>query len=142
MNVLRVAAIVAATAFGMTGAGAHQNGTRSVKDGVYAPDQADKGRTLYTGQCQSCHGTMKSATPDMAPLLNDYVFQNTWKDRSLGELFERIRDTMPQNAPGSLSPEQLAQIIAYVLSANEFPAGSAPLSDDVEALKQIRWEPK
>lgn len=117
-----------------------QAAPRSVKDGVYTTGQANAGKTAYIEKCASCHGPMAGATPDMAPLLNDYVFQDTWKNRSVGELFDRIRQTMPQNEPGTLSPQRTAEIVAYILSANELPAGNRALGEEVEALKQIRMD--
>ena len=117
-----------------------QAAARSVKDGVYTAVQAKQGKAVYEEQCLECHGSMASATPDMAPLLNDYVFQGTWKNRSLADLFEKIRETMPQNEPGTLSRRDTADIVAYVLNANKLPAGDVPLPEDVETLKQIRLE--
>ena len=143
MNVLlQIAVATMLMATGTALVQGRQGAARSAKDGVYTADQADQGKTLYADKCASCHGTMKSITPDMAPLLNDYVFRGVWKDRSVGELFERIRDTMPQNAIGSLSGKQLAEITAYVLNANELPSGAAPLAEDVDVLKQIRLDVK
>lgn len=113
---------------------------RSVKDGVYTTAQASAGKTAYADKCASCHGTMASATPDMAPLLNDYIFQDTWKSRSVGDLFERIRSTMPQNEPATLSPQRTAEIVAYILSANQLPSGNEALDEDVDALKQIQMD--
>lgn len=121
-------------------AGAQQAAPRSAKEGVYTVEQATRGKTVYVDHCAECHGTMTTATPDMAPLLNDYVFQTTWKDRSLGDLFEKIRDTMPPNKRGILSSDQLADLIGYILSANALPAGDIPLANDVETLKQIRLD--
>jgi len=117
-----------------------QVAARSVKDGVYTAVQAKQGKVVYEEHCLECHGSMASATPDMAPLLNDHVFQAAWKDRSLGELFDKIRNTMPPNKAGTLSPQQLVDLIAYVLSANALKAGDVPLTDDPETLKQIRLE--
>jgi mono/diheme cytochrome c family protein len=102
--------------------------------------QANRGKALYAEQCTECHGAMTSVTPDLAPLLGDYVFQATWRNRSLAQLFDRIRDTMPQNKPRTLSPEQTVDLIAYILSANGLPAGEVPLAHDVEALTQIRMD--
>ena len=69
-----------------------------------------------------------------------YVFQKTWKNRSVGELFDRIRNSMPQNEPGTLSPQRTAEIVAYILSANELPAGNRALGEEVESLTQIRMD--
>src|SRR5436190_16742407 len=62
------------------------------------------------------------------------------KRLTLGDLFERMRTSMPQNDPGGLSRQQNADILAYVLSSNKFPAGTTELGRDTEALKQIRFQ--
>ena len=72
---------------------------------------------------------METVTPDMAALLNDSGFQNLWRERSLARLFSRIRETMPQDKPNTLSPEQTADIIAYILSGNQLPAGDVRPAD-------------
>jgi len=58
----------------------------------------------------------------------------------LGDLFDRIRKTMPQTAPGKLTRQQNADILAFVLSVNKFPAGKAELYRQSEMLKEIRFE--
>ena len=111
---------------------------RSAKEGVYTTEQAGRGKTSYDQKCASCHGSMASVTPDMAPLLNDSGFQNLWKERSLAQLFERIRETMPQDKPNTLSAEETAALVAYILSGNQLPAGETALPTDLEVLKEIR----
>lgn len=44
---------------------------------------------------------------------------------------------MPENAPGSLTPLQNADIVSYLLSANKFRAGRSDLPSDAELLKRI-----
>jgi len=121
-------------------AAAPQAAPGSAKSGTYTAAQATRGKVLYDAQCAECHGSMATPFPEVAPLLNDYVFQAAWKERSVGTFFERIRETMPQNKPRTLSPEQTVDIIAHILSANRLPAGDVPLSQDVEVLKQIRMD--
>jgi mono/diheme cytochrome c family protein len=111
---------------------------RSAKEGVYTTEQADRGKPVYDGKCASCHGSMATVTPDMAPLLNDSGFQNLWRDRSLAQLFSRIRETMPQDKPNTLSPEETADLVAYILNANQLPAGSTALPTALEILKDIK----
>jgi mono/diheme cytochrome c family protein len=115
-----------------------QTPPRSAKEGVYTTEQANRGKPVYDGKCASCHGTMATVTPDMAPLLNDSGFQNAWRDRSLAQLFGRIRETMPQDKPNTLSPEETADLVAYVLRANQLPPGDTALPTDLEILKEIR----
>ena len=44
---------------------------------------------------------------------------------------------MPATAPGTLTPEQTAQIMAYVLNVGKYPAGATPLPDKMDDLKTI-----
>ena len=113
----------------------------SVRDGVYTAAQAEQGQAVYDDLCVSCHGPMRAIVPEMAALLADHTFRTRWRGRSLGELFELIRETMPQDAPGTLSTEQTAALIAYILSGNRLAAGGVALSDDVAQLSRISFEP-
>ena len=60
----------------------------------------------------------------MAPRLAGGEFISGWDGLTVGDLFERIRISMPQNAPGSLSGQQNADILAFMFSVNKFPTGS------------------
>jgi len=110
----------------------------SVWDGVYSEEQAGRGRTLYGKECASCHGSSLSGG-ETAPPLTGSAFMANWSGLSVGELFERIRLSMPEGRPGTLSRQQNADILAYMLSVNEFPAGKAELQKDTDRLKQIRF---
>ena len=133
-----IPAVMILTAAVVIGVRAEQAPARSAKEGVYTTEQATRGKTVYDEKCLSCHGNMATSTPEMAALLNDSGFQNLWRDRSLARLFSRIRETMPQDKPGTLSPEQTVDLIAYILSANQLPAGDVALPPDLESLKEIR----
>jgi hypothetical protein len=77
---------------------------------------------------------------DMAPGLAGGAFIANWNGTSVGDLFERIRVTMPQDDPGKLSRAQSADLVAYLLSVNKYPAGKTELPRDTEPLKQIKFE--
>ncbi len=113
---------------------------RSVDDGVYTAAQAARGQVLYDDQCAACHGPIRAFVPEMAALLGDHTFRANWRGRSLAELFGLIQETMPQDAPGSLSSQQSAEIVAYILSGNRKPAGDTPLADDPDQLDGILFE--
>jgi mono/diheme cytochrome c family protein len=130
--------VLIAVAVAMPAASGTQAPPRSAKEGVYTTEQAGRGKEVYDLKCLSCHGSMATVTPDMAPLLNDSGFQNLWRDRSLAQLFDRIRETMPQDKPNTLTPDETAGLVAYILSANQLPAGETALSSDVEILKNIK----
>ena len=76
--------------------------TKSIWDGVYTDAQATRGKALYSESCASCHGGELTGG-EMAPPLAGGEFMAGWDGLTIGDLFERVRISMPQNAPGSLS---------------------------------------
>ncbi len=114
-----------------------QDGAKSVWDGVYTEDQAKKGAAAYAEQCASCHGDQLTGG-EMAPPLAGGEFLSNWNGLSVGDLFERIRTGMPPANPGKLSREAKADIVAFMLAFNKFPAGSKDLASNGEMLKSIR----
>ena len=113
-----------------------QTTTRNVWDGVYTADQAAQGKAVFSDKCATCHGADLTGA-DMAPPLVGATFLGDWVGQSADDLFTRIHTTMPANDPGSLSNAQTSQVLAYILSVNQFPAGSTPLPSDDAALGQI-----
>src|SRR5271167_2233461 len=107
--------------------------SRSVRDGVYTQEQANRGKAVYAEQCASCHAPGLGGGDETPALVGDAFLAN-WRTRSVDELFERIRVSMPADKPGSLSREKNSDILAYIFAANKFPAGSAELSTQSEAL--------
>lgn len=108
-----------------------------VPQGVYAIEQAHRGLTIYKDACESCHGS--SLDGGSAPPLVGDDFVSVWEKRPLSEVFNKIRNTMPQNDPGKLKGEQVAEILAYILQSNKLPAGQAALSADEKVLEGIVW---
>jgi mono/diheme cytochrome c family protein len=106
---------------------------------LYTAAQVARGRALYNQQCAVCHGPDLEGV-EMAPALAGGDFMDKWTGQTIGDLFERIRGTMPKNNPGSLSREANADITAYMLSVNRFPAGSTDLPSDTQTLRRIRIE--
>jgi S-disulfanyl-L-cysteine oxidoreductase SoxD len=113
--------------------------SRSVWDGVYTEDQAKRGETIYSKECAACHGTTLTGG-ESAPPLTGGAFLANWNGLTMGDLFDRIRKTMPQSAPGRLTRQQDADILAFMLSVNKFPAGKTELYRQSEMLKEIRFE--
>ena len=133
MNRFRAAVLLCA--FALWG----QDATRSVWDGVYTAEQADRGQAAYLARCGSCHGALLSGG-EVAPPLAGGDFLSNWNGLTLGDLFERIRTTMPADNPGKVSRETNAEILAYILRVNQFPAGTAELPRATEFLRQIRLD--
>jgi quinoprotein glucose dehydrogenase len=114
--------------------------SRSVRDGVYTEDQAKRGRATYSEHCLECHGRDLTGDVENRPLTGGEFFSN-WDGTTLLTLFDRIRITMPGDKPGTLSRQQIADILAFVLQFNGLRAGDAELSTKAEVLQQIRIEP-
>jgi mono/diheme cytochrome c family protein len=134
--VVRVAIAVATIATGARGALAQSNGSaavRSTSSGVYSAEQASRGKDMYAMQCKSCH-TPESHT--------GVVFANSWDRRPLSDLYAFIVTRMPKNEPGSLQPDEYADVLAYLLKLNDLPSGDAPLPADSLAMRKIRIEVK
>ena len=113
--------------------------SQSVWDGVSTDEQAKRGGPLYSQRCAQCHA------PDLtggetAPALASAEFKGNWSGLSVDDLFERIKISMPQDNPGSLSRQQTADIVAFVLSKGGYPAGERELAREAEVLKGIRFE--
>jgi len=109
---------------------------RTVWDGVYTDAQAARGKTLYVNHCAVCHQEGLQGA-DLAPALKGEEFLLQWSDRTMFELIDRVATTMPQDAPGTLTPQENADIVAYVLQVNKLPAGAGELPSDAATLKAI-----
>lgn len=105
------------------------DGGPSTEDGVYTREQALRGADVYAGNCKSCH-TPESHTGAM--------FTSKWNGKPLLELYRYVRTAMPKNDPGTLSAEEYADVVAYMLRMNRLPVGDADLQADTTALKGIR----
>ena len=126
-----------AIAIGMPGSPlrAQQPAAPSVWDGVYTLAQAKRG-ALKSGLCTECHGDGFENGP--APQLVGPEFLARWERRSVGDLLDLIRLTMPDNDPGALPREQYADLVAYILAVNKFPTGTTEVGTAIEPLKRIQ----
>lgn len=109
---------------------------RSAWAGVFTKDQVERGRTAYNAQCARCHGETLGGGENSPPLVDERFFA-AWAGRSVGELVERTRLTMPSDGPGKIPRRRCIDIAAYLLSANGFPAGDQEFPTELEALNQI-----
>jgi mono/diheme cytochrome c family protein len=130
----------AACTFTLTGvvtATATQDKARTTWDGVYSDGQSKRGADTYAKTCSSCHAEDLSGAD--GPSLTGPDFNKDFDGQSVDDLFERVRTTMPADGPGSLTREQYADIVAFLLSKDSFPAGATDLPADNDALKQIKF---
>jgi mono/diheme cytochrome c family protein len=116
-----------------------QDASRSVWDGIYTADQATRGQASYNSECASCHGDQLNGG-EMAPPLAGGEFMSNWNGLTVGDVFERVRTSMPPGVPGKVGRDAKVAIVAYILQYNKFPAGSTALPDQTEAMKLIKIE--
>ena len=112
---------------------------KSINDGIYSDAQAKRGDVLYKEQCATCHGDNLEGSGPM-PALAGKDFLASWQGKTVGDLFEKTHTTMPATAPGSLTPAQAADIVAYMLASSKYKVGTTELESKAEALQQIKIE--
>jgi mono/diheme cytochrome c family protein len=95
--------------------------------------QVTAGKTAYDASCAVCHGSTLVNGTFGTPLAGEY-FRRQWSGRSVAELFEKSRTTMPPSAVGSLPATTHAAIVAYVLEVNGSTPGDADLPADASRL--------
>ena len=105
---------------------------KSVNEGVYTAAQADRGAAVFKASCTACH--------DAARFTGD-EFLAGWTGKSLHALFDQMSTTMPEDNPGSLKAQQYADVVAYFLQLNGYPAGKSELTG-AEAMKGITLDKK
>jgi mono/diheme cytochrome c family protein len=99
----------------------------TVLDGVYTPEQAARGESVYARSCRGCH----EAQDADGPLLSGKVFLDRWREDTLEPLYTFIKSNMPGNNPGSLDGAAYVDVVAFVLEANGLPSGTKELTADM-----------
>ena len=87
------------------------------------------GAQIYKIKCAACHGAHGTEGP-YQKLVGD-----TGKTKTIGNywpyattVFDYVRRAMPLNAPGTLSPDEVYSLTAYLLSANKIISSAAILN--------------
>ena len=117
--------------------GQAQTPRRTVWNGIYTAEQAVRGEASYKQNCSRCHGASLEGTQGNGLVGKD--FMDRWREDSMGSLFQFVSESMPPIRRGQgrplISIPTYLDIVAFVLSKNDFPAGPAPLAaeglDDV-----------
>jgi mono/diheme cytochrome c family protein len=114
--------------------------TGTVWDAVYTQAQAKRGQEQYDVHCTSCHGADMQGDGADVPALSDLRFARKWTGRTLKDLFQLISQRMPENRPATLSKDAYADVLAYILQVNGFPAGVRALPYEPDTLARILFE--
>lgn len=124
------AASALALSLSVASVGARQ--AKNASEGVYTKEQASRGATLYDTSCASCHELGKFKGDE---------FAKAWTGKPLTDLHTAVV-SMPMDAPGSMKPEEYADILAYFLNLNGYPAGQTELAGTEAAIKAITLDAK
>ncbi|HXT16414.1 MAG TPA: cytochrome c [Gemmatimonadaceae bacterium] len=133
-----IVAMASATAFMRDAAAKRTAVERTTLDSVYSAAQASHGDTIYKATCVKCHGAALEGTATDGGPLTGKPFLDNWNGLAMDQLFDKVFTTMPSDKPQSLPRKEVADVLAYVLSRNQFPAGSAALPDSMELLRDIK----
>ncbi len=104
--------------------------TISSSSGVYSEEQAKRGSDVFGDVCLACH--------DVDEFQAGYF--EAWAGETAYELFDQLRNTMPEDAPGSLRSREYADLLAYLFAINSVPSGEVELDSDADALRRIILE--
>jgi mono/diheme cytochrome c family protein len=109
----------------------------TLNDGIYTDQQAMRGQTLYQKRCSACHGANLAGRT--GPPLTGDDFLSNWDTQPLLELANKILKTMPKDDTDALSPQESADLLAYILQAGKFPSGRGELVLSEAALKGVTF---
>ena len=112
----------------------------NVSQASYGKAQADRGKVVYGQYCSTCHlETLKGncaaenlsstsyvcgATGSAPPLVGASFMKRFY---SVGDLYSRVKWTMPAPGENNLSTQDNLAVVAYLLQANGVPAGAQEL---------------
>ena len=117
------------------------------EDGLYTTQQAASGKKLYQSKCALCHGSKLegvTAVPLAGPVFAENwhgppELINPWgQTATVEDLMYIISTTMPPGQARSLTTEQHAGILAYILQQNGYPAGATDLELDSPRLQKVK----
>ena len=144
---IRLFALTIGVALGCTAAAA---GAQTVKlvptwSGVYTAAQNQRGEEIHASVCVMCHGARLNGagSPEMppSPAIAGATWLRKWTNQNVAALFVYVRQTMPPDAPGTLTDQQAVDAIAHMLAFTGMPPGDRELPADIKALGTIVIQP-
>src|SRR5262245_20114203 len=120
---------------------AQQTAPKKIWDGVFSSAQAVRGKGAFDGSCSRCHNVALIGS-ERGPAIKGPTFLSHWEKANLAGIFLKIRDTIPEGRPSTVSDDVKIDILSYVLQQNGFPAGDDELKLNLSALEDIRLAKK
>ncbi len=104
------------------------NGLAASK-GAYSTGQAERGEKVFAKICVDCHEPFE---------FSGSLFDKAWLGKTVFDFFDLVRTTMPDDRPGTLTRDEVVDVLAYIFKLNAYPAGAADLPADDEKLRRIQ----
>jgi mono/diheme cytochrome c family protein len=118
------------------GAGAIATASAANLPRLYTKAQAKAGHAAFEQHCAVCHG--KDLQGISAPALVGQSFASAANGYTVSAIFDELSQQMPAGAPGSLSNATYADIMAFILEKNGYPAGGSRLTYDAAQMSTAK----
>jgi mono/diheme cytochrome c family protein len=105
--------------------------TKTTNSGVYTTAQSTRGKTLFDQKCSGCHEPSR---------FSGDAFLESWNNKTMKDIWDVASGTMPEDNPGSLKQQEYADVLAYFLSLNDYPAGESELQPGAAPMASIKIE--
>jgi S-disulfanyl-L-cysteine oxidoreductase SoxD len=103
--------------------------TKTVWDGVFTQEQATRGGLSFASSCARCHEASANDGEEGKNLAGK-AFWQSFRESTVDHLLDYVSRNMPNGAGGTLDAKVYADLVAYILSRNGLPAGTAELTKD------------
>jgi hypothetical protein len=115
-----------------------QQAERSTLDAVFTRDQAGRGRELVIKiGCGGCHNSDLGGGIEETPSLVGNEFIAVWTGQWLKDLDSQLT-VMPGDGSYKMSPQERADVMAFLLGVNGAPMGNTELAPDPETYAKVR----
>jgi hypothetical protein len=94
--------------------------------GLFTLPQAQAGAEVYRRYCIACHGVDLQGTAGPGVAGTEFLTTARANRWHLSDLRTTVVENMPFSNPGSLTPKQYADVLAFLLASNCYPAGTVP----------------
>jgi cytochrome c len=139
-NLWSLCASVALVAVMVGGPVAWGRQARNVWSGVYTTEQAARGKRVFAEKdCVTCHDESGRPGDDGIPPIVGPYFMSRWDGQTVGDVTTFIAENMPRTRPRTLSPQEVADVTAYLFTLNALPVGATALPADTAAARSIRF---
>ncbi len=94
---------------------------------LFTNSEASRGRIVFEQHCAACHG--EDLRGKIGPALIGSSLGSVRDHTTVSIMFNVIAFEMPADDPASLSKQNYADVMAYILQRNGYPSDKHPVSD-------------